>query len=189
MEDKARIRRDTLAKRDSIALYVRKEKDALIQQQLLSVPEFINAKVVLFFVSFRSEVSTPALIEEALRLGKKVILPRVDREQRKLRLYEVKGMHELRPGFMGIPEPDVSGERERDINDADFVVMPGAAFDRSGNRLGYGAGYYDSLLVSLRRKIPLVALAYEEQIVESLPSEPHDIPVDLVVTDKRLIRC
>jgi 5-formyltetrahydrofolate cyclo-ligase len=69
------------------------------------------------------------------------------------------------------------------------VLLPGAAFDHRGNRLGYGGGYYDRLLARLKKKLPLVALAYEEQIVDSLPAEPHDIKVDMIVTDERVIRC
>jgi 5-formyltetrahydrofolate cyclo-ligase len=67
--------------------------------------------------------------------------------------------------------------------------MPGAAFDLSGNRLGYGGSYYDKLLSGLRKKIPLIAIAYDEQIRDFIPTEPHDIRVHMIVTDKRTIKC
>ena len=89
---------------------------------------------------------------------------------------------------MGIPEPPVS-EQQMNINDADIVIIPGAGFDASGNRIGYGGGYYDRLLSGLQKDIPVIAPAYEEQIVDSIPSEPHDIRVQMIVTDRRLIRC
>jgi 5-formyltetrahydrofolate cyclo-ligase len=108
---------------------------------------------------------------------------------KELRLYEIKELSELSAGYMGIPEPAVTEDRERDINDVTLVIMPGAAFDPKGNRLGYGGGYYDRLLSRLRRKIPLVALAYEEQLVDSLPAGPHDIRVHMIVTDRRVIHC
>jgi 5-formyltetrahydrofolate cyclo-ligase len=189
LNQKAVIRAEVLKERDSIDPEIRKKKDLLIKEKLLSLTEVQQAEVIFFFASFRSEVSTFRQIEEALALGKKVLLPSVDKQNRELRLYEIKDLSEVSPGFMGIPEPKVPEERERDINDAQLVIMPGAAFDSSGNRLGYGGGYYDKLLSRLRRKIPLIALAYEEQLVDSLPVEPHDMRVHVIVTDKRVIRC
>lgn len=189
MEGKSRIRQDVLRKRDSLDPDIRKAKDSLIKEQLFSLAEFQQAPVLFFFSSFRSEVSTSAQIAEALSLGKRVILPSVDSLNKELRLYEIKQLSELSAGYMGIPEPAVAEERERDINDVTLVIMPGAAFDPKGNRLGYGGGYYDRLLSRLRRRIPLVALAYEEQLVDSLPSGPHDIRVHMIVTDQRVIHC
>ncbi len=189
MDEKSRIRQNILKKRDSLDPETRKSKDLRIKETLLSLPEFRNARTIFFFASFRSEVSTFPLMEEALRLAKKVILPLAEKTKKELRLYEVRSLSELITGFMGIPEPNVPAGRERNINDADLVIMPGAAFDSMGNRLGYGAGYYDKLLAGLKRKSPLVAIAYEEQIVDSIPSEPHDVKVQAIVTDKRVIRC
>ena len=189
MDEKSRIRQQVLKKRDSLAPETRRSKDILIKENFLSLSEFQSSQVILFFASFRSEVATIPLIEEALRRGKRVVLPSVDKSRRELRLYEIKGPDELSPGYMGIPEPAVPVERERDINDVTLAVMPGAAFDPMGSRLGYGGGYYDRLLSTLRRRIPLIALAYEEQIVDSLPAEPHDINIHVIVTDKRVIRC
>ncbi|MCL4477363.1 MAG: 5-formyltetrahydrofolate cyclo-ligase [Nitrospirae bacterium] len=189
MDEKSRIRQQVLRKRDSIDPATRKAKDLLIIEKFLSLSEFERSQAILFFASFRSEVSTVPLIEEALRLGKRVVLPSVDPAHKELRLYEIKGLNELSPGYMSIPEPVVPGERERDINDVTLAVVPGAAFDSRGNRLGYGAGFYDRLLSRLKRQIPLIAIAYEEQIVDSLPSEPHDIRVHMIVTDKGVIAC
>jgi len=189
LEDKSRIRQDVLRKRDSLDPNTRKAKDSLIKERLFSLSEFQQAPIVFLFASFRSEVSTFPQIEEALALGKRVILPSVDSLNKELRLYEIKELSELSTGYMGIPEPAVAEERERDINDVTLVIMPGAAFDPRGNRLGYGGGYYDRLLSRLRRKIPLIALAYEEQLVDSLPTGPQDVRVHMIVTDRRVIRC
>lgn len=181
------IRRDVLRRRDSIRPEERKRKDRLIMNRVFSLPEFGSAEVIFYFASFGSEVSTMPHIEEALKKGKRIVLPRVDNENRRLRLYEIHDTGEIKPGFMGIPEPYVPPERERDINEVDLVIMPGVAFDIYGNRLGYGGGYYDRLLSGLKKKVMLVAVAYEEQIVDSLPSEAHDVKVDLIVTEKRSI--
>jgi len=89
---------------------------------------------------------------------------------------------------MGIPEPNLPDERCAVIDDANLAIIPGAAFDLSGNRLGYGAGYYDGLLSQRTRNIQIIALAYDEQLVDSIPAEKHDVRVDMIVTDKRVIR-
>ncbi|MFN3479249.1 MAG: 5-formyltetrahydrofolate cyclo-ligase [Thermodesulfovibrionales bacterium] len=187
LRDKKIIRNEILIKRDSIDPEKKKEKDRLIMDKVFSLPYFEKAKTAFYFVSFRSEVSTLPQIEEALRRGKRIILPKVDNINKRLRLFEIHNTGEIKPGFMGIPEPDVPPERERDINDVDLVIMPGVAFDTNGNRLGYGAGYYDKLLSGLKKKIPLIAIAYEEQIVDSLPAESHDVRVNMIVTDERII--
>jgi 5-formyltetrahydrofolate cyclo-ligase len=116
------------------------------------------------------------------------LLPKVDKDSHELQLYEIRDFSELAPGYMGIPEPSFQG-RQMSINDADIVIIPGAGYDASGNRIGYGGGYYDRLLSGLQKQIPVIAPAYEEQIVDSIPSEPHDIRVQMIVTDRRVIRC
>jgi 5-formyltetrahydrofolate cyclo-ligase len=185
---KKAIREEVLGKRDRIPHAIKAEKDLLIRNSLYALPEFIDAKTILFYASFRSEVETHSMIKEALKAGKNLILPRVFKERHRLLLYELKDLKELNAGFMGIPEPFVPDERTVAIDNIDLVIIPGAAFDYSGNRLGYGAGYYDYLLAERKRKMPVIALAYEEQIVDSIPAEEHDVQVDTIVTDKRVIR-
>lgn len=187
MPDKKTIRKDILRKRDSIQPEIRQIKDRLIMDKVISLPDFLKAKTILYFASFRSEVNTLPQIEEAFRLGKRIVLPKVDNANKRLKLYEILNTDEIELGFWGIPEPEAIPERERDINEVDLVIMPGVAFDMQGTRLGYGAGYYDKLLSGLKRNIPLIAIAYEEQTVDSLPSEDHDIRIDIIVTDKRII--
>ncbi|MDI6890653.1 MAG: 5-formyltetrahydrofolate cyclo-ligase [Thermodesulfovibrionales bacterium] len=189
------LRRKVLEKRGSIPPYERKRKDVLIMHRLFNIQEFKIAKAVLFYASFRTEVDTTSMIEESLKMGKWVLVPKVDKERYRLRLYEIKDTRELSPGYMGIPEPSLPDERLREINDVDLVIIPGVCFNFSGNRLGYGAGYYDILLSDLKKsestrteKVPFIALAYKEQLVDSIPSELHDIKVDIIVTDEKVIK-
>jgi 5-formyltetrahydrofolate cyclo-ligase len=184
------LRKALLKKRDSIPPEVRKAKSALIHKQLRDFDEVKQANVIFLFASFRSEVDTTGFIRESLEIGKHVVLPKVAPEQGGLLLYEIRKPEDLAPGCMGIPEPagDVP-ELERSIQDVDLIVIPGAGYDLSGNRIGYGAGYYDLLLSRLNRHRPIIAPAYEEQVVASIPAEAHDIPVHLIVTDRRIIRC
>lgn len=190
MRDKASLREALLRKRDAIPPEVRRLKNRLVQERLITLDEINNAGVLFFFASFRTEVDTIGMIKKSLAEGKRIVLPKVDKGRHILLLYEIKSMDELSPGCMGIPEPSVNTEgRLFGINDVDAAIIPGAGFDISGNRIGYGAGYYDILLSGLTKDIPLVSLAYEEQVVDSIPSEPHDIRIHMIVTDRRIIRC
>ncbi len=121
-------------------------------------------------------------------MGKRVILPKVNMPEWKLMLYEIKNSKELQKGYMDIPEPPETEGRLKNVNDVDVFIIPGVAFDVSGNRLGYSSGLYDKLLYGTKH-IPIVALAYEEQIVEKIFSEPHDVKVHKIVTEKRIIEC
>jgi len=188
MQDKAEIRKELLSKRDNIPPEVRRAKNRMIRERLLSLDEFRNAGVIFFFASFRTEVDTSEMMKSSLLSGKRVLLPKVDKDRHELLLYEIRDFGELAPGYMGIPEPPVS-ENQMNINDVDIVIIPGAGFDVTGNRIGYGGGYYDRLLSGLQKRTPVIATAYEAHVVDSIPSEPHDIRVQMIVTDRRLIRC
>lgn len=185
--DKASLRKEILSKRDSIPPAVKKAKDRAIEERLFLLSEFTSAKTIFFFASFRSEVNTFGMMQRALDEGRRAVLPRV--EGQNLGLYEVRSLDELVPGYMKIPEPSVlTDERKITINDVDLIIVPGAAFDESGNRIGYGGGFYDRLLGSLLRPVPVVAVCYEEQIVSAVPAETHDVIIGVLLTDDRVIR-
>ena len=188
MRDKASLRKQILLKRDSIPPTVKKAKDTAVEERIFLLPEFKTAKTILFFASFRSEVDTVGMIERSLEAGKTVVLPRV--QGKDLALYQIKGIFELVPAYMGIPEPSVlTDDRRMSVNDVDAIIIPGAAFDETGNRIGYGGGFYDRLLAELQKSVPVIAPTYEEQVVESVPADPHDKKVSIIVTDSREIRC
>lgn len=188
MSNKASLRKDILSKRDSIPPVVKKLKDQAITERLFNLNEFRTAKTIFFFASFRSEVDTFGMIRRALENGKRVVLPRV--EGQNLGLYEIKSLDELAPGYMGIPEPSaLTDERKITINDIDVIIIPGAAFDETGNRVGYGGGFYDRLLSELQKPVSVIAPTYEEQVVNVVPAESHDMKVNIIITDLRYIRC
>lgn len=184
LEPKKSIREEILKRRDSIPLPVRRIKDRAITDRLCALTEFKSAEAVLFYASFRSEVDTAELIKHALGAGKKVFLPRVEGDE--LYIHEIGGPEDLSPGFMGIPEP--SGTRQHEVGEAQIIILPGIAFDERGFRLGYGKGYYDRMLYNVGTRPLLLALAYEEQIVKRVPDEGHDVAVDIIVTDRRIIK-
>ncbi|GBD97719.1 putative 5-formyltetrahydrofolate cyclo-ligase [bacterium BMS3Abin06] len=193
---KKRLRAKLLKKRDSIPPEQKVLKEAEIEKRLFALDAFKKAKSLLLYVSFRSEVDTTGYLNDVIKLGKKLILPAVDSRHKELKLYEVRDTSELVPGYMGIPEPGVRENRRATLKEIDLVIIPGTGFDVKGNRLGYGGGYYDRLLSFESRQlanadhhIMTIALAFEEQIGEKIPAEPHDIKVDIIITDKRLIYC
>jgi 5-formyltetrahydrofolate cyclo-ligase len=188
MTEKETIRKEVLRIRDSLPPEIRVEKDALIRQRLFALPEFTSARVILLYASFRSEADTLKILAASLAEGKRILLPKVDKERRMLLIYEIQDLSDLFPGFMGIPEPVTTEGIMKSVDEADLVILPGAAFDGGGNRLGYGAGYYDRLLSERKKRMPLIALAYEEQIIDFIPAEKHDVKLDMIVTDKRIIR-
>lgn len=184
------IRKELLRKRDRIPPEVRKAKSAMIRSACLDLSEIRDSHVICIFASFRSEVDTFEMMNDLFARGKRVVLPKVDAEESKLSLYEIHSIDELSRGYMGISEPDVSNEeRSFSIDGVDAVIVPGVGFDVSGNRLGYGAGYYDILLSDVNRSLPIIAPAFEEQVVDSIPSEPYDIKVHTVITERRIIKC
>ncbi|MDA8169460.1 MAG: 5-formyltetrahydrofolate cyclo-ligase [Nitrospiraceae bacterium] len=184
--DKGAFRAGALKRRASLTAGQKLSNDNAIRQRLSGLDEFKAAGTILFYASFKSEVETMPLIEQALAGGKKILLPKV--KGGGLELFEIKETAGLAKGFMGIPEP-TGKERPASVDEADIVIVPGVAFDTEGGRLGYGKGYYDKLLSKAERRIPLVALAYEAQVFsgERLPLEPHDIKMDKIITEKRTI--
>jgi 5-formyltetrahydrofolate cyclo-ligase len=186
--EKKGIRERVIRERDLLAPDERRKRSLEITARLSSLGELKRAKTVLLYHSFRSEVETEELIKVLLVQGKTVALPLV--KQKSLSTYEVRDLeHDLRLGRFGIKEP-VEGEAGAVPPDRiDLVIVPGVAFDEKGHRLGWGAGYYDRFLKRLPTKVPLIALAFELQVVDSIPAEPHDMAVDKIVTEKRVIQC
>ena len=179
---KTSLRKQVAELRDGLSQEVRESKSREIGKRLYALPEFRAAGAILFFASFRSEVDTVTMIRHVLAAGKRVFLPKV--KGRELALFEILDFDkDTAPGAWAIPEPRET--KPVTIHEVDLMIVPGLAFDENGNRLGYGAGFYDRILPTYRRMT--VALAFEEQIVPDVPVSIHDIPVKKIVTEKRII--
>jgi 5-formyltetrahydrofolate cyclo-ligase len=158
----------------------------VICQRLIDSPEYQKARVVMWYVDVRSEVRTRYSLPDALTHGKKIVVPYcVDGE---LELFHLENMDELAIGMYRILEPKtelrtVAGKKPP-VEELDLVVVPGVAFDRRGARMGHGFGYYDKLLHKARKDTPLVALAFECQLFDEIPTEGHDIFMDRLITEK-----
>lgn len=157
-----------------------------VHGNLSSVPEFESAKVVASYVAKKYEVQTADILREALAAGKKVIVPRSDLSSVRLRFHEIRDLDELHPGAFGIPEPP-TGSPPVPLARSDVILVPVVAWDLRGQRVGYGKGYFDRELKS-RGNAFCLGLAFEFQCRDSLPATPTDVPMDMIVTDQRVLR-
>jgi 5-formyltetrahydrofolate cyclo-ligase len=169
-----------LEKRKALSIDEVKEKSLLIQQKLISTEKYGSAKLVALYSSIQNEVELNFVIQDALLSGKTVILPAVFAG--KMLFRELPDMQEMRKGQYGIMEPDDSN-RVVDPELADLIVLPGIAFDMKGHRIGYGKGYYDKALHNLEGSGKLVAVCYNFQLVGDIAGDPHDVRVDMVITE------
>ncbi|HEY5388750.1 MAG TPA: 5-formyltetrahydrofolate cyclo-ligase [Thermoleophilia bacterium] len=185
--DKVELRRRALAARDALPGAARARLSVAVCARAASLPELEAAATIMLFAAFRSEVDTQTLLSWALEHGKAVCFPRILGPRRMAAYRVTDAPIHLVPGAWGIPEPR-EGLEEVPPERMDAVVVPGAAFDAAGRRCGYGGGFYDTYLPRTRPGIPWVALAFEAQLVDELPCEPHDLAVGTVVTEARIIR-
>ena len=161
---------------------------SVIVDRFMSLPEYIVAQTVMFYIDVRDEVRTRQALPEAIQSDKRIVIPYcVDGE---LELFHLESMDELDVGMYKILEPkaelrDVAAKRLQP-EDLDLVMVPGVAFDRQGGRTGHGKGYYDKLLEHARVDAPLIALAFECQMFPEIPCGSHDIYMDKVVTELAL---
>ena len=183
-DEKNLIRKQMKQLRADMTRTERFEKSMQIFEQLITVPEFKRADRIYTYVSMDNEIDTIMLIDYSLSLEKRVFVPRVS--GRDMEFYEISDRSELSPGYMGIYEPDING-REPDYSRTGFMCMPGLAFDKSHNRIGYGGGFYDRYL-SVENKLYKAALAYEAQLLESIPAQDGDVRPDMIVTEENIYR-
>lgn len=159
-------------------------KSVQIREKFWRDPDFVNSRTVLFYASFQGEVETFHLMQEALKAGKQIALPVVDLHRKEIIPKRVTRLEEdLEYGPYNIQQPKKGTTRDIGIDTIDLVVVPAVAFDREGYRLGRGAGYYDRFLKNIPQGTPLIGLAFDFQILQNLPLEPHDLSVTRVVTN------
>ena len=188
--DKASLRRAILARRDAFAAPDRDDATRHITEQLLRLSEFDSAGSVLAYLSFGSEYDTTEFVAAILARGKSLVLPRVNRQQRRLEVFLVTDLAcDVASGIWGIREPRPDRCLPAETARIGLILAPGVAFTSHCDRLGYGGGFYDGLLSQWTHPRPaVIAAAFGLQIVDALPMGPTDVPVDMVVTEDALYR-
>ncbi len=182
--NKSELRNQALRTRESISPDEKGQKSIQIAQRLEKTQLFKEAERVLFYYSQRYEVQTLELMEKYLET-KTLYLPKLTSSSSFIPI-RFKSFEELKPGAFGIMEPDQEGGDEE--MKLDLIIVPGVAFDRNGGRIGMGKGYYDRFLET-KKEVSKVALAFSEQVLEEVPKEPYDENVDMIITEKEIIRC
>jgi 5-formyltetrahydrofolate cyclo-ligase len=180
---KETIRKTIIAKRIAQAFLQKNKNDKEITRRLKNMPLFKRARVFFTYLSNAEEVSTDALIEQFLG-AKKILVPVV--RNGIMKICELKSFDEFRSGKFGIREPK-NCVFVGDLKAIDLVIVPGIAFDKTGHRVGFGGGYFDRFLKKIH--CTTIGLAYEFQIVDKIPAKKYDMPVDYIVTERRVIKC
>lgn len=177
MESKKDIRKRVLEKRSIISKKEWEEKSHRIYQKVVTHPFFLDADAIYCYVDYRNEVGTKNILDAAWSMRKKVAVPKVEGDS--MTFYYIDSYLDLQDGYRGIPEP----KAERPAQDKNvLVVMPGAAFDKNHNRIGYGKGYYDKY-VQLHPEFRTIAIAFELQIIENIPADDYDICPEIIITE------
>ncbi|NBI06254.1 5-formyltetrahydrofolate cyclo-ligase [Senegalia massiliensis] len=188
-DEKKELRKIVLKERKKL------NKDAVnslsdkIISYLIKMKEFKQSETIMVYLSFKQEVDTFNLIDKMRGLGKKVVITYTDKKENVLipcRLIDLEDSLEKNP--FGYLEPKEDSIEKVNPSEIDLIITPGLAFDKKGNRVGYGGGYYDKLLKSAPQATK-IAVSYDFQIFSEVPSEKFDIPVDYIVTPTRIIVC
>ena len=202
--NKKDVRKNVLAVRDAITAADKAQYDVSIREIVTGMEEYREAEAILAYVSYKSEVDTTALIQQALADRKNVFAPKVSGSE--MEFWQISSLEDLREGYKGIREPvqrvSFPDWISRHIGSKVMMWMPGAAFDRERHRIGYGGGFYDRYLNRLSQlskrtdsaeptrtnwghfMLTTVALAYSCQVLEQIPYEEHDVKPDMLITEQ-----
>lgn len=177
--DKRALRREIGAMKRALSAEEIARRSAILAQRLCDTDLYREANALYAYLAFNQEVRTIPIIERAWADGKRVAVPKVVGDA--MVFIWIDRLDAVAPaGAFGIPEPVADGPIADD--EAALMLMPGIAFDARGHRVGYGGGYYDRYLAA-HPNHPTLALCYDFQLLEHIDPDPHDLPVDRVITD------
>ncbi len=180
---KTLLRQQARSKRDGLNGLFRAEASREIQRSFLRWVRQSGCDHVGLYAELGSEPSVASLAEPLWDEGITVSFPRVTLDRPgKMEFVSIQSLHELQPGYRGVLEPNTTGSSREPM----VILMPGLAFGRDGGRLGYGGGVYDSYL-NRRQTVPIrIGVCFENAILDTLPMEDHDVPVDGILSEKGL---
>jgi 5-formyltetrahydrofolate cyclo-ligase len=178
---KAELRAIALERRNAVG-----QSGRAMIDHILATDQFHSARTVMGYWSIGSEIDTQPFLHAVLDQAKTLILPKINRPAGVLDLYQVTNLEtDLQTGIWNIREPNPTICKPAIATQIDLILVPGVAFDRQGGRLGHGKGYYDKLLAQCPQAYKIAA-AFEAQVFDKVPTDPHDIPIDALITEPRL---
>ncbi|MGG0274027.1 5-formyltetrahydrofolate cyclo-ligase [Bacillus rhizoplanae] len=184
-EEKKRLRKEILQRMNALSEEQYTTLSEKIADSLYKQQEWIAAQTIGITLSMEREVNTYAIIEKAWEEGKAIVVPKCNRETRTMTFHQITNFEQLETVYMNLREPDPSITEEVSAEEIDLLLVPGVAFTRKGERVGYGGGYYDRYLVNYKGKT--LSLVFDFQIVSHIPVEPFDKTVQKIITEKETI--
>ena len=188
--EKKALRKEILTKRKNIDTAEKEKMDKEILDRFFESKYYKEAENIFIYISYDSEIDTSEIIDKAFKDGKKIYVPRTEFETRLMDAVEITSFDNLIKSSYGILEPSIE-DSHINPNELDLIVVPGVAFDRNGGRMGYGAGFYDRYFKKINKdnikRIVKLALAYDFQVLEEVPMNVQDVPVDFIITEKEFI--
>ena len=191
MNEKERLRKLYQNKRQKMDDNLIKRKSELITDKIFDYIKENNYKNIMIFVSFRNEIYTHDLIKNLLKVKKtNIFVPYIDKSVDEMKISHITNYEtDLEPGVFGILEPKEKLRNSNNFkNNLDLIIVPGLVYSKKGYRIGYGGGYYDKFLSSIPENIKKVGIVYSNLVVDKLPINKYDIPVDLIITDHENIK-
>lgn len=183
-EEKKILRNEILSIRNSLNKEIKDKMDYEIYNKLISSELYLNAKNIFVYISFDKEIETKRIINKALNDKKQLYIPKIYRDNKSMKAIRLKSFEDLKENSMGILEP-IDDSDYINKEEIDLIIVPGVVFDLNGNRIGYGGGYYDRYLESIKEISNKVVLAYDLQIVDFIEPEAHDISIDYIITNTK----
>ena len=174
--NKQELRKQIRAQKRAMTTAQIEGKSRILGELFVQTEEYRRAGTIYGYLPYNQEVRTVPMLEQALRDGKRVAVPKCYGDE--MRFIYMEDLSQVAPGYAGIPEPIADGPVAAD--ETALVLMPGLAFDPQGHRIGYGGGFYDRFLAE-EPGHPTLALCYDFQMLPSLETEEFDIPVDRVL--------
>lgn len=182
------MRKKYISLRNSISSDNLQLKSQIIANKLNELDFVKRADTLMCYVSFGSEVYTHGIINAWFSQDKEVCVPRVLKGKgRSMEAVKISSLEELEQGTFGVLEPPLEQKNIITPASIDVVIVPGCAFDLNRNRMGYGAGYYDRFLKLISHNCLKVGIAFDFQIMEKIPCNELDIPMDILITEERII--
>lgn len=188
MKTKSELRREILKIRSNMDNNDAAKKSYVIIDKLKNTEEYKFSNTIMVYMDFKNEVNTKKFVSEMLCEGKKVIIPYTDMENVVVIPIKIDSLNNLVYSRYGYLEPSAQMiSKPFDVEKIDLIIVPGVVFDKKKNRIGFGKGYYDKLLHNKRDDAKSIALAYDFQVLDDIPSEKHDIKMDKIITETLII--